>query len=882
MLKVGDKINGRTIQALSADGKTATILEADGTVTEGVTLGSLQPVAPAPPAPKLGATPNVSMLEASDTSLNDRMRAVQAAVSLAYNQGLSSCYHYSHAVFDDYVIVEKCDRSVTTYYKVGYTLDDKGAATLTGDPVAVKSTWVPIGTKSEGYVFGPLSDDEHGHLLEAAAVPTGKKWGVLIIEEGKSKNRNHYARKVLQEAAPLYEGAKMFLDHQEDTRKFGRSTKDVAGFLKSVVPVLLSASTTEADAAPKFALAATAVITKATVREEMLDAWNEGKADLYGLSHDVMAESVTVQDPAGAFYDVTRIESVKSVDLVTNPAAGGRVLRLVASDTPAETLIEDAAMLKKMIEAIKASGKADLVAKLEALGQNPTEDQVLAIHSLLGAPATPAAAAPAAPAPAAPAREAGTGAAPAAPKTVSVSEAEWMEVRRDGVLSFIRESMAGCSLPQLVKDDLQNQLTAQVTEATMATGLPSKASVTAAVKRQVELFGKLAEAKVIPPAAGQPSRIELGAAGRDKISAGFDAFFGVKVEGKNADGTEKVVLLREAKAVSFRNLYVELTGDVRVTGQLKEATRLTEALDSTTFDQILGDSITRRMVADYAQAPQATWRGTIADVVPLQDFRTQRRMRFGGYANLPIVGQGAPYPAMTSPTDEEATYSPAKRGGTEQITIEMIANDDVGAIRRIPVKLARAAAQTLYEFVFDFMRLNPTIYDAVALAAAGHGNNISTTALSATQVTTLRNVMKKQTDMNNGKRMGLAAKYLFVPTDLEELAFQICTSDRAVPDANLAAQAEPAAPNFIKRINITPVVVDYWTDANNYWVTADVSQAPMIEIGFLGGREEPEVFVQDQPNQGSMFSNDQITYKIRHIYGGAVLDYRPFAGGIVP
>jgi hypothetical protein len=54
-----------------------------------------------------------------------------------------------------------------------------------------------------------------------------------------SKNRNRYGRKTLQEAAPLYEGAKIFLDHQEETRRFGRSVKDQAGFLKNVQPVLL-------------------------------------------------------------------------------------------------------------------------------------------------------------------------------------------------------------------------------------------------------------------------------------------------------------------------------------------------------------------------------------------------------------------------------------------------------------------------------------------------------------------------------------------------------------------------------------------------------------------------------------------------------------------
>jgi hypothetical protein len=62
---------------------------------------------------------------------------------------------------------------------------------------------------------------------------------VLIIQEGMSKNRNRYGRKALQEAAPLYEGAKIFLDHQEETRRFGRSVKDQAGFLKNVQPCLV-------------------------------------------------------------------------------------------------------------------------------------------------------------------------------------------------------------------------------------------------------------------------------------------------------------------------------------------------------------------------------------------------------------------------------------------------------------------------------------------------------------------------------------------------------------------------------------------------------------------------------------------------------------------
>lgn len=870
-VKPGQVIGGRRVQAVDEASGMVTLLEADGTTTTVVTLASLESAGAADDEegldaagkPKKKKTPNPTMLEASDTSLNDRMRAVQQAVSQAYNQGPGD-YSYVEVVFDDYVVVCKSGK----LFRVDYTVAADGTVALSGEPVQVRVTYTPVKGTMEGQVFGPLVDDgqREGQLLEAADKATGKKWGVLIIQEGLSKNRNHYGRKVLQEAAPLYEGTRIFMDHEEGSRRFGRSTRDVAGFLKDVQPVLL-ASSQEADAAGIFGLAATAVITKPAVREELLDAWDEGKSDLFGLSHDVNAEAVTVMDKAGAFYDVTKIESVKSVDLVTNPAAGGRVLRLVASDTVPHSLSEDEAMLKKLIEAILASGNADQITRLKAFGENPTEDQVLGVYSEAMKPAPAAAAAAAAPV--------ATPAPAATPAATSITEAEVQELRRDGATNYLNATLAGCSLPDAVKAHLRTRMT----EAINGTVIPAKAAILAAVKEQVDLFAQLAEQHVVLPAQGHS--IQMGAGRKQKMVEALDAFFGVKQEGVDANGQPKLKLMAQPMR-SFRNIYVDLTGDSGISGRVSEATRLTEALDTSSFGEILGDSITRRMVAEYQMMAQAVWRGTIAEVVPVTDFRTQRRMRFGGYPNLATVGQGAPYPAMTSPTDEEATYSPAKRGGTEQITVEMITNDDVGAIRRIPARLARAASQTLYEFVFDFMRTNAAIYDAVALAAAGHGTNISTTALSATQVTTLRNRIKKQADMSNSKRIGLSARYLFVPTDLEELAFQICNSDKAVPDASLAAQAEPAAPNFVKKIGITPVVVDYWTDTNDYWLTADVAQTPMIEIGFLGGREEPELFVQDTPNQGSLFSNDQITYKIRHTYGGAVLDFRGFAGGIVP
>ena len=324
---------------------------------------------------------------------------------------------------------------------------------------------------------------------------------------------------------------------------------------------------------------------------------------------------------------------------------------------------------------------------------------------------------------------------------------------------------------------------------------------------------------------------------------------------------------------SFKECYIEMTGDRRVTGRLSDCDmgrlreslgalaaegEFREAVNASTFSNALGSSITRRMMDVYGQQTDLQQWRQVASVTPVSDFRTQERVTIGGYGNLPTVAEAGGYNALTSPSDLKATYAVTKRGGTETVTLEAIKNDDVRVIRRIPVELALAAANTLYEFVFDFFRSNPTIYDSVALYHASHGN-LYTAALSAAEYATHRLGMAKQTRLSSSKRRGITPARVLVPFDLQETAY------------NLFVRGQNLDKTFVQTINPMVIPVAYWTDANDWCTVADPMVFPMLEIGFLDGREEPELFTQDMPNVGSLFSNDQVTYKIRHIYGGAVV-----------
>jgi hypothetical protein len=325
------------------------------------------------------------------------------------------------------------------------------------------------------------------------------------------------------------------------------------------------------------------------------------------------------------------------------------------------------------------------------------------------------------------------------------------------------------------------------------------------------------------------------------------------------------------RPTSFREAYIAITGDKHVSGRLENCSpiALRESLDTTSWPEALGAAVNRRMVAEYRKGGRyAVWRKLVHVARDINDFRTQQRVRYGGYGDLPIVNQGAAYQALPSPADESASYAVVKRGGTEDITLEMVENDDIQAIRLIPKRMAEAAHRTLAHFALDFLRLNPVIYDGVALFDAAHGN-LGNLALSAVGINAGRAAMKKHTELSSGERLNIEPRYLWVPFDLEETG------------ANLFRRGTNNDRTFVQDMNIEVVPVWYWQDENDWCLSADPEATPTIEVGFLNGEEEPALFVQDAPSVGSLFANDKLTLKIRHIYGGAPVDYRGLYKSVV-
>lgn len=765
---------------------------------------------------------------------------VRSGISELLNRGRVSeqkRYVSLQAIYADRAVVEFDGR----YYQFGYAFKAvNGVEQLVLEqPVEVVEQYVPV--TPSGPVVIP-SDAGAAVVVREAADGSIE---VTLIRAGRSGNNNYYPDATLKEAVPLFEGVRVFA--KSDAEHLQGKGKDVRNLIGGVFGVRF----VEGKTADTGALCGTfkpldpndAAVTK------MTEAVKRGLQGLLGLSIDADAKTKKRPDGSRVLREAVKFVKVHSVDLIVEPGAGGGLDRLTEAtddDTPSPQSSPSSPTTgavmplwkKRLLEAIAAKDPAKhATINVDTIG----DDDLVRLHESICGDAAGAVAVVAQPQRVQEAN--GGGGDDATPLTRA-------DLRVYELRQAARDRVQAAALPAASKD----RLLAQV--ATAGADRLTEAAVGDLIKDEGAYVARLTESGgVRVPMFGAGSIVvgDRSVTMRDML----DAFF---------DPAHK----DHGRVQSLKECYIELTGDRLITGRTRDCdhSRLRESLGSASLGEVLGDSVARRMLADYRAAVDYDGWRQVASVVPVSDFRTQHRTRWGGYGDLPTVAQADPYTSLTSPGDEEATYSATKRGGTEDITIEMIKNDDVGAVRRIPSKLSRAAKRTLAKFVFDFLRSNAVIYDTKALFHADHGN-LFTGALSASELAAHRLAMLKQTEGGSNDRIGITPTRLLVPVDLQQTAadlFKLSTNNEKT---------------FIQSLTMNIIPVWYWTDASDWVTAADPLDIPGIEMGFLDGREEPELFVQDTPNSGSMFTNDKMTMKIRHIYGGAVVDYRAFTKAVV-
>jgi hypothetical protein len=251
----------------------------------------------------------------SELSLDARRQAVQDAVSAWAKPAPSPAaggYAWCVDVFDDYVVFRAEGGDL---YRVNYTLDADGNATLSGEPEPVKQvTQYEPATVAEGAreIVGDPVELVEGASADGATL-------IKLIQPGWGSS-GYYGDKVLERDGPkaFPKGTHMYWDHPtktEEKERPERSVRDLAAVLAEDAKYL-------ANGKKGPGLYAKAQVVR-TYKNSITDLAPHIGVSIRALGR---ASKGTVEGRTGDV--ISELSQGRSVDFVTKAGAGGEVVSL--------------------------------------------------------------------------------------------------------------------------------------------------------------------------------------------------------------------------------------------------------------------------------------------------------------------------------------------------------------------------------------------------------------------------------------------------------------------------------------------------------------------------------------------------------------------------
>ena len=450
----------------------------------------------------------------------------------------------------------------------------------------------------------------------------------------------------------------------------------------------------------------------------------------------------------------------------------------------------------------------------------------------------------------------------------------------------LKDKLAGTDLPVPTKERIRKTFEGKVFK-------PEELDV--AIAGEKEYLAKMSQKPEGDPIPG--SRIQVGLGSFDRACMAVDRAFGLTKDQmilfskmERLDHKPFFADMRSVQDVQdfdqipafsgLREMYQFFTGDNEVTGRFNRKNlpadlRASMDINSATFTYVLGNTLGRRLVQQYRETDFGE-NLLISIAKPVKDFRSQEAVLVGGFADLPDVDPEAnDFVEIAAVTDEESTYTVGQKGNILTITRKTIINDDISILIRLINNLGRAARRTHAKYVWGFFINNSNCSDGTAwFTTAGAHGNLGTTAMSIATVLIAYIALGKTTEKDSSERLGLldapdVKPTLIYPVDLLATAQSIAYDPDYYTSNDLTTKTRNP---MVGKIN--EKMISLFTDTNDWGLIMPSNVAECVEMGYLNGRQDPEMFVADMPQSEQVFVADKIRHKIRHEYAGAVIDYR--------
>lgn len=323
----------------------------------------------------------------------------------------------------------------------------------------------------------------------------------------------------------------------------------------------------------------------------------------------------------------------------------------------------------------------------------------------------------------------------------------------------------------------------------------------------------------------------------DKRGAGWEQF-------RNASLIDLARECLHADGIATRGLSREHIAIAALGWPEKVGIRAAPAYHTTgSFSKLTADAVNKSMMVGYQEFP-STWRRCFRQADSGPDLRMIHRIRMGAIPNLPDWVTNLP-PEEASFKDAEETYRVQPKSLKISFSWDLLVNDDMSMLGRVPQMFGDAAARTVNALAWAQITSNPTMEDGVVLFSAASGNrkrsNLTSGAgaPSTSTVQTLRNLMRQMrgenTPENNESQdiLNLEPAYIVGPSALEQDVISLVRS------------AYDPASNVFQKFNTASVlepIIEPILDANSltaWYLFASTSRIDTVEVTFLQGHESP-------------------------------------------
>lgn len=369
----------------------------------------------------------------------------------------------------------------------------------------------------------------------------------------------------------------------------------------------------------------------------------------------------------------------------------------------------------------------------------------------------------------------------------------------------------------------------------------------------------------VDESATASSRIEIGTDEQDKrVARASDALLaraGV-LKGKEADEARQGNPYLHSKLFDIAKESAERSGFSTAGKDPLHIVRGAITQGTSDFPVILENTMHKTLLSAYNAAAD-TW-SQFSSIGTVSDFRDWKRIYTGSISSLDTVGELGEFTNKAIPDGQAEHIAVTTKGNIVTISRQAIINDDLSYFVRVTQMLGRAAARSIERDVYALLAANPTMDDGNALFSAAHGNyDNSGNAIGISSLVAARIAMKSQMDLSGNDYIGdIEPALLLCPIAKGQLARETILSVYD-PETSNKLQRRNDAYNIVSTIIDTPRL-----SGNGWYVFADPTNHPVIEVAFLNGNRAPYL----ETEQG--FDVDGVRYKVRLDYGVGAVGYQ--------